>query len=247
MGKLKGIVQFTGHFDGLSFYEMNGSIIVRKTGGFIGEKIKNDPNFVRVRENSSEFAHCAKVGKYFRKSIHLYLNKMAVPYVHNRVLAMFQEISRLDLVSERGKRSVAKGLAMVASHSIVKKFEFDKNQAFSTIFPFAYDVDLEQGRLTVPNFSAILLKNGKGATHFNLQFVVVGLDFEQQHSFVQNSSSMVSSSLQDSSVTDLEFNCLIPQNPVVFGFLYLEFFQRVNDVDYDLKSNGLKIVGFYQP
>lgn len=244
MGKLKGIVQFTGHFDGLSFYEMNGSIIVRKTGGFIGEKIKNDSNFIRVRENSSEFAHCAKVGKYFRNSIHLYLTKMAVPYVHNRVLAMFQEISRLDLVSERGKRSVSSGLQMAASHNIVKKFEFDKNQAFGTLFPFTFTVDLSQGRLNIPNFSAALLKNSKSATHFNLQFVVVGLDFEQQHSFVQNSSSIVSLSLQDTSVTALEFNCLIPQSPVVFGFIYLELFQRINDVDYDLKMNGLKIVGF---
>ncbi len=31
MGKLKGIIQFTGQIDGLSFYEMNGKIIVRKT------------------------------------------------------------------------------------------------------------------------------------------------------------------------------------------------------------------------
>ena len=36
MGKLKGIVQFTGHFDGLSFYEVQGKIVVRKTGGFDG-------------------------------------------------------------------------------------------------------------------------------------------------------------------------------------------------------------------
>ena len=69
MGKLKGIIQFTGQLDGLSFYEMNGKIIVRKTGGFDGEKIKNDTNYVRVRENSSEFAHCAEMGKYFRNSL----------------------------------------------------------------------------------------------------------------------------------------------------------------------------------
>lgn len=42
MGKLKGIIQLTGKFDGLSFYEMNGKIVVRKTGGFDGDKIKNN-------------------------------------------------------------------------------------------------------------------------------------------------------------------------------------------------------------
>ena len=55
---------------------------------------------------------------------------------------------------------------------------------------------------------------------------------------------MVTVSLQDYTETDLEFSCLIPQSPVVFGLLYLEFFQRVNDVDYDLQGGGLKIVGF---
>lgn len=244
MGKLKGIVQFTGHFDGLSFYEMNGTIIVRKTGGFSGEKIKNDPNFIRVRENSNEFAHCSKVGKYFRNSILLYLNKMAIPYVHNRVLGLFQDISRLDLVSERGKRNVSNGLLLDASHRIVKEFEFDKNQSFSTLFPFTFATDLSQGRLTISNFCAQLIKNVKGATHLNLQFVVVGLDFEQQNYFEQNCSPLVSVSLQDHSVSDLELNCVIPQSSVVFGFLYLEFFQRINDVNYDLKTRGLKIVGF---
>jgi hypothetical protein len=38
--RLKGIVQFTGSFNGLSFYELNGKIVVRKTGGFDGGKIK---------------------------------------------------------------------------------------------------------------------------------------------------------------------------------------------------------------
>jgi len=40
MGILKGIVQFTGSFNGLSFYELNGRIVVRKTGGFNGKAIK---------------------------------------------------------------------------------------------------------------------------------------------------------------------------------------------------------------
>lgn len=79
MGKLKGIVQFTGSFNGLSFYELNGKIVVRKTGGFDGEKIKKNANYARVRENSSEFAHCAKAGKYFRSAIAACLLPLRIP------------------------------------------------------------------------------------------------------------------------------------------------------------------------
>ena len=157
MGKLKGIIQFTGQLDGLSFYEMNGKIIVRKTGGFDGEKIKNDTNYVRVRENSSEFAHCAEMGKYFRNSLQPYLKQLHIPYVHNRVLGLFQELSRLDLVSARGKRSVINGLQSVEAKEVIERFEFNKNLSFDAVFPFTYAVDLLEGNLTVPNFSSSLL------------------------------------------------------------------------------------------
>lgn len=244
MGKLKGIVQFTGQLDGLSFYEMNGKIIVRKTGGFDGDKIKNDANYTRVRENSSEFAHCAEKGKYFRNSLQPYLKQLHIPYVHNRVLGLFQELSRLDLVSARGKRSVINGLQKVEAKRVIECFEFDKNLSFDAVFPFTYAVDLLEGNLTVPNFNSSLLKKVTSATHVNLQFVVVGLDFEHPSSFIQNSSSKITLSLQDATEADLEFNCALPESPTVFGLLYLEFFQRVNDVDYDLQEGALKIVGF---
>ena len=244
MGKFKGIIQFTGQIDGLSFYEMNGKIVVRKTGGFDGDKIKNDANYTRVRENSSEFAHCAEMGKYFRNSLQPYLKQLHIPYVHNRVLGLFQEISRLDLVSARGKRSVINGLQKVEAKRVIECFEFDKNLSFDAVFPFTYAVDLLEGNLTVPNFNSSLLKKVTSATHVNLQFVVVGLDFEHPSSFIQNSSSKITLSLQDATEADLEFNCALPESPTVFGLLYLEFFQRVNDVDYDLQEGALKIVGF---
>ena len=101
-----------------------------------------------------------------------------------------------------------------------------------------------EGNLTVPNFSSSLLKKVTSATHVNLQFIVAGLDFEHQSSFVQNSSNKITISLQDATEADLEFSCALPESPNVFVLLHLEFFQRVNAVDYDLQAGGLKIVGF---
>lgn len=244
MGELKGIVQFTGHIDGLSFYEMNGKIIVRKTGGFDGKKIKSEANYVRVRENSSEFAHCSKIGKYFRNSLLPYLKSLHIPYVHNRVLGLFQEISRLDLISLRGQRTVFNGFQSEDAKHIVAKFEFDKNHSFDAVFPFKYAVDLLEGNLIVSNFSSRLLKKVSGATHVNLRFLVIGLDFEHPNSFVQNSSDLLTLSLKETTKTDLEFSCALPSSPNVFGLLYLDYFQRVNNEDYDLQAGALKIVGF---
>lgn len=161
------------------------------------------------------------------------------------VLCLFQEVSRLDLVSDRGKRSVFNGLQTTEAVGIIEQFEFDKNQPFTAFFPFKCIVDMAEGKLKVLNFSCALLKKPQGATHVSLQFIMVGLDFEMQSSFVQNVSVVLDVSLDDDLVTDLELTCDLPQSPYVFGLLYVGFFQSINSERYCLKSGGLKIVGVF--
>ena len=153
MGKLKGIVQFTGSFNGLSFYELNGKIVVRKTGGFDGDKIKKNANYERVRENSSEFAHSAKAGKYFRTAIASCLLPLRIPYVHNHIVSLFQGILKLDEIHARGKRTVSTGLLATAGKKALLGFEFDTTQTFSSFFPFKLELDFMVGVLNIFNFS----------------------------------------------------------------------------------------------
>jgi hypothetical protein len=239
MGKLKGIIQFTGSFEGLSFYEMNGQIIVRKTGGFKGEKIKKDPKYGRVRENSSEFAENAKAGKYFRSSICDCLKKMQIPYVHNRVLTLFQDLSKLDLVSERGKRKVFIGLQNEDAFGIIDGFEFDKSTAFGSVFPFKYAANLNGGSLVISDFNTELVKKPVGTTHLNLQFIMVGLNFENSCAYKRSESDV----LFDTAANSIELTCSVPEGRVVFGFLYVGFLQQINGEHYNLNSGILKIVG----
>ena len=77
MGLLRGIIQFTGSFDGLSFYKTRqGPIRVRTTGGFMGEAIRTKPNYERTRENAMEFKHVVATGKLFRLALRSYLQPM---------------------------------------------------------------------------------------------------------------------------------------------------------------------------
>jgi hypothetical protein len=144
----------------------------------------------------------------------------------------------------RGQRKVFIGLQSEEAVKIIERFEFDKNLPFAAVFPFRCVVDFDEGRLLVSNFSSQQLKNVQGATHINLRFLCVGLDFEYQSAPVQNSSDVLTISLQEPDEMDLEFTCTVPERPVVFGLLHLEYFQRVNEEDYDLKTGGLKIIGF---
>jgi hypothetical protein len=244
MGKLTGLIQFTGKIDGLSFYEMNGKIIVRKTGGFDGEKIKNSPKFVRVRENSNEFAQSAKAGKYFRSSIALYLKKLRIPYVHNTIVSLFQEIIKLDAISARGERKVANGIITTEGIKAVKAFEFDKKTSFASIFPFKCSVDFANEKLSIEQFTISRIKNPEAASHVRLRFIFVGLDFELQDHFILNESAVFSFDLKaiQPETLDLDLPCATPSNSIVFGLLFIEFVQKVNGDDFVLRDCYLKIV-----
>jgi hypothetical protein len=244
MGKLTGLIKFTGKIDGLSFYEMNGKIIVRKTGGFDGEKIKNSQKFVRVRENSSEFAQSARVGKYFRSSIALYLKKMRIPYVHNAIVCLFQEITKLDIISDRGQRKVANGIRTLEGIKAVKAFEFDKTVAFSSIFPFECRVDFANEKLRIEQFTIARIKKPESASHVRLRFMFVGLDFELHDHFILNESAVFSFDMKTAhpETLSLDLPCAIPSSSIAFGLLFIEFVQKVNGDDFVLRDCCLKIV-----
>lgn len=245
MGKLKGIVQFTGSFNGLSFYELNGKIVVRKTGGFDGEKIKKNANYARVRENSSEFAHCAKAGKYFRLAIASSLLPLRIPYVHNHVLRLFQGILKWDTLNGRGQRTVSHGLLTPEGKKALLAFEFDKTQKFSRYFPFKMEVDFTTGSLTVLNFCASTLIAPKGADQVQLQLHVAKLDFEHFTTPITQTSPRVLIDLNETTTQNLTLSFIptLQDSNIPIAVLEVVFFQEVNGSFIPLKGGGIKIVG----
>ncbi|MDP5000454.1 MAG: hypothetical protein NWQ15_01050 [Flavobacterium sp.] len=245
MGKLKGIVQFTGSFNGLSFYELNGKIVVRKTGGFDGEKIKKNANYARVRENSSEFAHCAKAGKYFRSAIAACLLPLRIPYVHNHIVSLFQGILKLDEIQNRGNRTVRNGMLTTEGKKKLLDFEFDKTQKFSRYFPFKKEVDFTAGNFTVLDFCNSALTAPKSAEQVQFQLQVVTLDFDNYTPAETQTSAIILTNLRDSNRynLNLSFTPTLADSRVTLALLEVCFLQEVNGSLVKLKSGGLKIVG----
>jgi len=245
MGKLKGIVQLTGSFNGLSFYELNGKIVVRKTGGFDGEKIKNSANYARVRENSSEFAHCAKVGKYFRLAIASSLLPLRIPYVHNQVVRLFQGILKWDSLHARGQRTVRHGLLTPEGKKAVLDFEFDVTQPFGRFFPFKMAVDFTAGTFEVLDFCNSALTAPKSAEQVQFQLHVVTLDFDYFTPAETQTSAIILTNLRDSNRynLNLSFTPTLADSRVTLALLEVCFLQEVNGSFVKLKGGGLKIVG----
>ena len=70
MARQVGKTKIIGRIGDISFYHSaSDGYLARKTGGFNGERIKNDPAYERTRQNSRDFAKAAKMAKLLKDSL----------------------------------------------------------------------------------------------------------------------------------------------------------------------------------
>jgi hypothetical protein len=60
MARQKGIIKLDGTVGGITFYKSKDGYLAREKGGVSADKIANDPNFQRTRENGEEFGRAGK-------------------------------------------------------------------------------------------------------------------------------------------------------------------------------------------
>lgn len=125
MAELKGILKISGKLGGLSFYKMNGKIIVRNPGGFDGEKIRKDEKYANVRMNASEFGRCSKFGGKLRRALHPFVKDFNDPVLHGRMAKMLYDLMKLDTISRKGERTVQHGLLHAESAKILSAFAWN--------------------------------------------------------------------------------------------------------------------------
>lgn len=126
MARYKSILQLRGSLDGLVFYQLNGVPVVRKKSGFDKNSFKTKDNYARVRENSSEFGHCSKVGKMLRHAARPFSEKSGDQFLYQSFAKLMTEIKDLDPYSDRGQRSVGQGLKTEVGKKLLANFVFGK-------------------------------------------------------------------------------------------------------------------------
>lgn len=136
MAELKGVLKITGKLGGLSFYEMNGKIIVRTPGGFDGEKIRTDAKYVNVRNNAAEFGRCSKFGGRLRRVLQPFLKDLNDPQIHGRMAKMLHQVMMHDMHSEKGKRSVLCGLKEAEGRAKLAGFVWNLRERNSCRYDF---------------------------------------------------------------------------------------------------------------
>ncbi|WP_160140072.1 hypothetical protein [Chryseobacterium sp. c4a] len=124
MATYESLIKIKGAVGDLVFYTLNGKNVVRKKSGFNKTAFKKDPSYEKVRQNSSEFGHCSKMGKIIRSSLDPYLKETGDALLYQKFAKLMTEIKDLDLISGRGKRTVVNGLKTEEGKKLLKTFQF---------------------------------------------------------------------------------------------------------------------------
>ncbi|MCU7613664.1 hypothetical protein N0B16_04370 [Chryseobacterium sp. GMJ5] len=126
MATYESFLKINGSVGDLVFYTLNGKNIVRKKSGFNKSAFKKNPAYEKVRQNSSEFGHCSKIGKLIRQSIKNFIIYAEDPLLYQKFAKLMTEIKDLDFISERGKRTVKNGIDTEKGKSALRNFCFGK-------------------------------------------------------------------------------------------------------------------------
>jgi hypothetical protein len=239
MAKLNGIIRLEGTLQDLTFYKTQDGHLVKTKSGVSGDRIANDPAFVRTRENGAEFGTAAKAGKVMRDTFRLLIQNASDNRVTSRVTQLMSRLQHQDTTSPRGERKVSLGLATTEGQNLAKSFNFNNGAILGSILLKPYSVDTTTGIITIGDLVPSLdIKAVAGATHVSLLGAYAVINFDTAESEIQFSD--VENLPIDSTSTSVT---LTPASmPTIEGtkFFLLEiiYLQEVNGTQYLLNNGG---------
>jgi len=245
MAEQKGLIKFAGKVAGLSFYNSVHGFQVRQKGGASPERIKTAPEFIRTRENMSEFGRAGQGSKLLRQAFKPLLMRCADRQVHSRLTKALMKTIRADTINDRGERHVAQ-----AGATLLEGFEFNAASPLSSAFHGKFDATIDRAKgIARVNITACVpakdLTPPPGATHFRFVMGAGEIDFKNakvETQFAQSADVPVREIANQSIV--LETVGSADSTDVLFLVFGVVFVQEVNGGMYDLTAgnfNALRV------
>ena len=243
MAKLKGILKIEGTLDELTFYKTQDGHLVKTKGGVSADRIANDPNFQRTRENGSEFESSATAGKVLRNAVRNLMMNAADNRVTSRLTQIMTQIKNYDVASVRGERTVADGIADPAALALLKDFDFNDKALLSGVMFAPFTVVPLTGVINIPAVVPINdISYPSGATHISMKGAFANVDFTNEISAIEYSP--VTNLPIDGTNTPVTLTPAgVPAGTgTKFYLLLIEFFQEVNGIQYSLKNGSYNVL-----
>ena len=248
MARQLGHVKYGGTIGEIRHFKIKGmkGNFAGLKGGATGDQIKNDPGFVRTRENMNEFGGCANAGRSVRIGLNVLMKQMSDAQLTGRLTAIMKKINLEDMTEARGYRAI-----LVSTQSkYLLGLNFNRNFSFDSSFlaPFELtaNADRNSSTLTVPAFNpAKSVIAPSGATHFRLiNAVSVISDFAFNattgiYEPIQPELNEVSN-VAYSAYLDIKLDIAAPEmtdDVTVLNSVGIEFYQKAGN-DYYLLNAG---------
>ena len=141
MASSKNILQIEGSLANVSMYRMHGTdkIVVRMKGGPTKEQIKTKPQFLKLRQNNSEWTGCTLMGSQIRWSFQV-MNRLEDYAVTGALNAICKEIQKLDTENGHGKRAIR-----LSQHkNMISGFTFSKKQVLESVLRVPIETSLDR-------------------------------------------------------------------------------------------------------
>ncbi len=246
MAKLNGILKIEGTLQDMTFYKSQDGHLVRTKGGVSGQRIANDPAFIRTKENGDEFGAAASSGKLLRDTVRNLVGSASDNRVTARITQLMTQIKNLDDTSPRGKRVVGVGITKAEAKALLKGFNFNANSLLGAILYKPYTANTTTGVIAIADFvPANDLRIVSGATHVSFQGAMAVIDFAAGTSDIEFTNEEILAVDAASSTVTLTPAAVPTGTGTKMLFLTIEYFQEVNGFQYSLNNgayNALAII-----
>jgi hypothetical protein len=246
MARQRGILKLEGTIGNITFYKSADGYMAREKGGIDGNRIANDPNFQRTRENGKEFGAAGAAGKVLRTAFRALTINASDPRMVSRLTREMVKVIQMDITNPRGQRNVIDGEA-----ELLQGFEFNAQGKLSTTLyaPYTLTIDRVTGDLKVvvdPYIPANMINSPSGATHYKIITAGAEVDFENGTYTVDSkvSAQLPLDNVATAALTLTNSVTAASTHPL-FLALGIEFYQEVNGDKYPLKNgayNSLALV-----
>ena len=152
MAKYKSLFKVRGTLDDINFYKSEEGYRLRTKGGVDGNRIKNDPNFERTRENNNEFGSSAKSGKLLRRAILDLISNVKDSKLSSRLTQTMIRVKNEDQTSARGLRNVPVGIQTSLGKVQLKDFNFNRKSVLQEVLLKDFSLDTVSGEIIITDF-----------------------------------------------------------------------------------------------
>ena len=246
MARQSGLIKIKGTLDNVSFYKTKDGDLARMKTSVDGDRIANDPAFVRTRENNSEFGSSARSGKLTRDNLRPISMNATDGRVVARMTKIMTQIKNLDTTSVRGARNVGVAMATAQAKALLKGFEFNREAMLSSMLFKPWAVNTTTGVITIAGLVPTLdLIYPEGATHVSFTGAYANINYATGIADVKLTNVQNLPITATSSAITLTPTVVPTGTGAKIFLLKIEFFQLVNAVQYSLKNgafNALKII-----